>query len=44
MGGGFAGSRPPRETLEEIFEIIIVEPDAFAYATNELRGFFLRRI
>ena len=39
-----AGSRPTRETLEEIFEIIIVEPDAFAYATNELRGFFFSQL
>jgi hypothetical protein len=39
-----AGSRPPRATLEEIFEIIIVEPDAFAYATNELRGFFFSQL
>ena len=37
-------SGTPRKKLEEILDLIIVEPDAFDYARNELRGFFFSQL
>merc|ERR1719333_1449691 len=35
---------PPRAALQEILDIITVEPEAFSYAMNELRGFFFAQL
>ena len=33
-----------REALARILDVIVSEPGAFAYATNELRGFFFSQL
>jgi hypothetical protein len=40
----FQREEAQREALKKILDVIVVEPDAFAYAENELRGFFFSQL